>query len=341
VRIPASLALERLLQIPRVELGTWPTPLDRINHPVLGPMLVKRDDLSGFGAEGRSGVKARKLEGFLAYLHGRGVEELIMPLGNITNLGPDLLKAAAELHIATRLLIVDDPPMSPVRRAAVFAPLVSSVRLIGRSYASAGAHLLLEGAAARLRGRRAMIALPSPAHPAAVVGTARGYLELMEQLAAAGEPPPRAVYVAAAAGSSVAGFALGEALMRAAGAPAVRIVGVQVAPAPIAIWLSALVRWTARFFRLGPLPSLNTVSILRDPRHVDYGHFDALHEATCRRVHEQFGLTIDPIYGGKSWTALEASDRGAAPRDRPILFWHCGFTPGWEMHRTVRVPQAC
>jgi 1-aminocyclopropane-1-carboxylate deaminase/D-cysteine desulfhydrase-like pyridoxal-dependent ACC family enzyme len=163
----------------------------------------------------------------------------------------------------------------------------------------------------------------------------------MEQLAAAGEPPPRAVYVAAAAGSSVAGFALGEALMRAAGAPAVRIVGVQVAPAPIAIWLSALVRWTARFFRLGPLPSLNTVSILRDPRHVDYGHFDALHEATCRRVHEQFGLTIDPIYGGKSWTALEASDRGAAPRDRPILFWHCGFTPGWEMHRTVRVPQAC
>jgi 1-aminocyclopropane-1-carboxylate deaminase/D-cysteine desulfhydrase-like pyridoxal-dependent ACC family enzyme len=305
-------------------------------------MLVKRDDLSGFGAEGRSGVKARKLEGFLAYLHGRGVEELIMPLGNITNLGPDLLKASAQLNIATRLLIVDDPPMSPVRRAAVFAPLGSSVRLIGSSYASAAARLLLEGADARLRGRRTMIALPSPAHPAAIVGTARGYLEIMQQLADAGEPPPYAVYVAAAAGSSVAGLALGEALMRAAGAPAVRIIGVQVAPAPISVWLSSLVRWTARFFNLGSLPSLHTISILRDPRHIDYGHFDAQHEATCRRVHEQFGLTIDPIYGGKSWTALEASlDRGTRPHDRPILFWHCGFTPGWEMHRSAGVTRAC
>src|SRR6185295_9725876 len=147
----------------------------------------------------------------------------------------------------------------------------------------------------------------------------------MEQLAAAGEPPPRAVYVAAAAGSSVAGFALGEALMRAAGAPPVRIIGVQVARPPISVWLPALVRWTARFWRLGALAPLHTLSVLRDPRHVDYGHFDEQHEDTCRRVHERFGLTLDPIYGGKSWTALEAEAQRPAPRDRPILFWHCGF----------------
>jgi 1-aminocyclopropane-1-carboxylate deaminase/D-cysteine desulfhydrase-like pyridoxal-dependent ACC family enzyme len=299
-------------------------------------MLVKRDDLSGFGPEGRSGVKARKLEGFLAYLQSRGIDALIMPLGNITNLGPDLQRATAQLGIKTTLLIVDDPHLTQAKRAAAFAPLGGEVRLIGPSYTGAAARLVFEGIAARLRGRRTMIALPSPAHPAAVVGTARGYIEAMGQLTDAGEELPRAVYVAAAAGASVAGLALGEALMRAAGSPSVRIVGVQVVPQPLALWVPSLVRWTARFWRLGPLPRLNTLSLLRDPRHIDYGHFDERHEETCRRVEERFGFAIDPIYGGKSWSALEAHERRESERERPILFWHCGFTPNWQMHRTAR-----
>jgi 1-aminocyclopropane-1-carboxylate deaminase/D-cysteine desulfhydrase-like pyridoxal-dependent ACC family enzyme len=214
------------------------------------------------------------------------------------------------------------------------------VRLIGPSYAGAGVRVLLEGARARLRGTRTMIVPPSPAHPAAVAGAALGYVEAMQQLAEADERLPRAVYVAAAAGSTVAGFALGEALMRAAGAPAVRIVGVQVSRPPISLWLPSLVRWTARFWRLGALGSLGTLSVLRDPRHVDYGHFDAEHEVTCRRVGEQFGLAIDPIYGGKSWMALESAERTPAAADRPVLFWHCGFTPGWQRHRSAGAPAA-
>jgi D-cysteine desulfhydrase len=332
MRLPTSAALERLIEVPRIELGRWPTPLDGVDHPALGRLLVKRDDRSGFGPDGRSGVKARKLEGFLAYLQQRGVERFIMPLGNITNLGPDLQRTAAQLGISTTLLIVDDPPLAMVQRNERFSPLAPHVRLIGPSYARAVARLLRERASARLRGERTMIALPSPAHPAAVAGTARGFIEAMAQVAGTGEPLPRAVYVAAASGASVAGFALAEALMRAAGAPPVEIVAVQVVPEPLRLWLPSLVRWTARFWRLGPLPRLN-VAVVRDPRHIRYGRFDRGHEETCLRVEERFGFAVDPIYGGKSWSALEAREQAGTGRERPPLFWHCGFTPNWQQHR--------
>src|SRR5689334_12747302 len=91
--------IERLRVPPSVVLGTWPTPLEQVEHPGLGPLLVKRDDLAGFGGAARSGVKARKLEGLLSHMVERRQRRLVMPLGNITNLGFDLVRAARELEI--------------------------------------------------------------------------------------------------------------------------------------------------------------------------------------------------------------------------------------------------
>ena len=53
---------------------------------------------------------------------------------------------------------------------------------------------------------------------------------------------------------------------------------------------------------------------------------------TCRRVQQEHGIEIDPIYGGKVWTTMEQLESGppahsAAPS---IVFWHCGFTPDWS-----------
>src|SRR5213595_2891098 len=105
-------SIERILAMPQLSLGNWPTPLESVTHRTLGQVLVKRDDLAGFGEERRSGVKARKLESFLAYLEGRGVDLLTMPLGNITNLGGDLARVASTAGIELSLLIANDPPLS-------------------------------------------------------------------------------------------------------------------------------------------------------------------------------------------------------------------------------------
>jgi 1-aminocyclopropane-1-carboxylate deaminase/D-cysteine desulfhydrase-like pyridoxal-dependent ACC family enzyme len=179
-----------------------------------------------------------------------------------------------------------------------------------------------------------MIAAPSPSHPTAIVGVARGYIEAMQQTAEAEGSLPRTVYIATASGSTAAGLALGEALMRGAGAPPVEIVAVQVVPELVSIWLQWLVRWTTRYWKLGPLPELKTISVIKDRRHTRYGQFDDTHEETCRRVHEQFGISIDPIYGGKSWPILEERERASPERkDRLALFWHCGYTQNWRDYR--------
>ena len=58
--------------IPRVELGTYPTPLEELTHLPRGArsLWVKRDDLTGTGAYG--GNKVRQLEYILAEALCRG-----------------------------------------------------------------------------------------------------------------------------------------------------------------------------------------------------------------------------------------------------------------------------
>jgi hypothetical protein len=277
-------------------------------------------------------VKARKLEGLLAHFKGSGTSRFVMPLSNITSLAFDLVCAAATLDIDVRYFIVDDPPLPPEQRRSIFMPIAGNATLVGASYPAAAARLL--GALIRgwPNGPRTMIAAPSPSHPTAIAGVARGYIEAMRQAQAAEGSLPRTVYVAAASGSTAAGLALGEALMRVAGAPLVEIAAVQVVPQPISLWLPWLVRWTAHYWKLGPLPRLETLAVIKDPRHTQYGRFDDRQEETCRRVADQFGISIDPIYGGKCWTILEERER-ARSSEWPALFWHCGYTRNWREYR--------
>lgn len=321
--------IDRLLVPPRVVLGAWPTPLERVEHPGIGPVLVKRDDLAGFGGEARSGVKARKLEGLLSHMVERQQRRLVMPLGNITNLGFELVRAARELNISVRLLIADDPPLPREQREAIFAPINENVVLLGRSYAGAAARLAAAGVAGLWR--RQVIAPPSPAHPAAIAGAARGYIEAMEQVEAMTGGLPSSVYVATAAGSTVAGFALGEVLMRAAGAARVEVVAVPVVPQPVGWWVPALVAWTARYLKVeAPRPGVS-LTVAAAARNAVYGRFDGGHVATCEDVEAAYGFRIDPIYGGKSWSVMEARETARRdPERRPPLFWHCGYTPNWQ-----------
>jgi 1-aminocyclopropane-1-carboxylate deaminase/D-cysteine desulfhydrase-like pyridoxal-dependent ACC family enzyme len=334
-----SAAIDRILNAPQVQLSVGVTPLERHTHPEIGPFLVKRDDLTGFG---NSGVKTRKLEGMLGLMITRKIETLVIPLGNITNLGMDLVAAARQHGITVKLLIVDDPPLRPEIRQAIFAPLRPNVRLMGSSYPAAAAVLAAEWVLATFRRRRTLIAAPSPAHPAAILGPARGFLEAMRQAVEKTDALPSTVYIASASGSSVAGFALAEALMRAVGAPSVRIVAVQVVPQPLAFWLPSLVRWTALYWGLGKLLPL-MVKVYREPALTSYGRFNPRLEKICEFVEERFGFSIDPIYSGKAFASFEACERqqnsgglAAARRlagRRQPLFWHCGYTNNWKTFR--------
>ncbi len=325
-----SLELRRAFSAPPLTLGKWPTPLECINHPSLGRVLVKRDDLAGFGGESRSGVKARKLEGLFMHMQSNGLNTLRMPLGNITNLGPALMAEAGKLGIDVHLDLVNDPPLPKTTRQDIHSAYTDIAKLHGPSYISAAIRLWSSLLHDRLKSKRSICVPPSPAHPSAIIGMARGYLEMAQCAKEKFGGLPGAIYLASASGTSVAGLALGEALGRAAGDPPVRIIAVQVVPEPLRLWLPILFTWTQRYLRPARIP-FPKCEVVAWPKHTIYGRFTKAHETICARVETDFGLIIDPIYGAKAWDVMEHSAlNGQISSSRPPLFWHCGFTPTWR-----------
>jgi 1-aminocyclopropane-1-carboxylate deaminase/D-cysteine desulfhydrase-like pyridoxal-dependent ACC family enzyme len=52
---------------------------------------------------------------------------------------------------------------------------------------------------------------------------------------------------------------------------------------------------------------------------------------SCERIREQTGLSLDPIFGGKTWSVMERHLMEETPGDDDVLYWHCGFTPEWKL----------
>lgn len=326
----AHSAIAAIRDQPAIPLGTWPTPLDEIDDMTLGRMLVKRDDRAGFGRLGRSGVKARKLEGFLGFVRDGHYEEVVMPLANVTNLAFDLEPVLAALGVRMHLVIADDPPLPAATREAIFREIAPLVHLAGSGKLAVAIHAVRVAASARLRGRRSLLVMPSPGHPSAVIGAARGFLELVDQLSAAGRPWPARLYIAAAAGSTAAGFILASSLLTAAGEQSIEVRAVQVNDENLSLWIPVLLRWTQRVLRVrGRL--LPRYSLIRRKENTRYGRASQAALDTCKRVYSAHGIEIDPIYGGKVWATMEQLEHAphahsAAPS---IVFWHCGYTPDW------------
>ncbi len=322
-----SPALARIAQTPTAGLGIWPTPIERVSRAGAPDVLVKRDDLSGLG---RGGAKARKIDLLVGHLLARGHDELITVAGNVTNLAFDLLPALESRHVRASLFILDDPPPDPWDREVIFAGVRDRVTLLGASHASALRAMVGAYARGRRSGGRPFIALPGVSHPAGVIGNARGFVEMALQRHATGQPLPSTVFVTAATGTTLAGFLLGDHALRAAGFPGVRIVGVQIYPGAVRRRTWALLRWTERFLGLRYRVPSARIEVESSELNGGFGCFPERLADLCDRVHGEAGIRLDPIFGGKTWSAMER--RLAQERDRrPALYWHCGYTPEWRV----------
>ena len=314
--------IERLLASPRVVLGTWPTPISQLAG---GRLLVKRDDLSGFG---RGGVKARKIETVIGHLRANGYDSFVSAVGNITNLAHDIVPALARFCVKATIIACDVPRLPRVERERMFGGLASTVRLTGPSYAHVAALTAAAYRAHRAAGRRPFFAPPSLAHPVGVAGAAIGYLEMIAQVEELDVTPLGRVFITASSGTTVAGFLLAENLRRREGGKPVRITAVQVYPGRVRSWIVALVRWTEHVLAVrGRLPR-RAVEVDATQLHGGFGGYPPKLAELCRRVRGETGLAIDPVFGGKTWAAMEAA--GTSSREGSTLYWHCGYTPDWE-----------
>lgn len=322
----AKRDLRRVESAPFVGLGR-PTPVEVVD--LAGRMLlVKRDDLSGFG---RGGAKARKLSHLFGWMKARGADTLITAAGNVTNLGFDLVKACDDLDVRLELFIVDDPPLAPALRQRIFSCIDERVTLLGTSRGRLLSNALATYHVARARGRAPMLVLPGVSHPSAVVGNACGFLEMARSLLVRNEPLPDAVFVTAATGTTLAGLLLGASVLEGLGFQRIRVLGAKIYPGPTARHTLALIRWTERAFGLETAVPRGLIEISGTELGDGFGHFGDRLISLCDEVTARYGFCIDPIFGGKTWAAMRACIE-REHFERP-LYWHCGFTPEWRLFR--------
>ena len=322
----AAPLLDRILSAPRAGLARWPTPLQSVTRSGCPQVLVKRDDLSGWG---RGGAKARKIEHLLGSMRAAGQDELITVAGNITNLAFDILPALDLARIRASLFILDDPPALPADREQIFRGIRDRVTLLGASRLTAARAVAARWTAARREGRRPLVVLPGVSHPSAIVGNACGYVEMVMQRLREGRAAPRMVFVSAATGATVAGFLLGERALREAGQPPARVVGVQVYPGALRRSVRWLLRWAERRLGISSGLPFGPIEILSSELHGGFGRYPPELGERCIRLEAEAGLRLDPIFGGKTWAAMERMLEEESPGDEEVLYWHCGYTPEW------------
>ncbi len=307
--------------IPRARLGTFPTPVvraDRLERalplepggtlPAVGrggALLVKRDDLAGFGVAGN---KTRPLEFLLGQACAQGVEVLVTGGGPGSNFCPAAAMAARALGLDCELVVWGDPNSPNLRLArAAGATLLPT----GDDDRDAVDDLVARRAEELCAGGRPAFGVPrGGSTPLGAVGFAVAAAELADQLA----EPPGVIVLAVGSGGSCAGLLAGLAAVGLR----IPVVGASVS--------RPLARIEARVWELAtgcaqvlgtPVPTGGLEIV--DARGAGFGVASAGERERARLALQTEGLLLDHTYGAQALhLALEWTATGS------VLFWHTG-----------------
>lgn len=299
----------------RTSLAVLPTPL--VAAPRLadalglgGPLLVKRDDLTGFALAGN---KARQLELLVA----EAVEQAADVLVTGGTIGSNFVSAAAAAAAYAGLGCVLVLPGVAVDRCAhpnlaAATTWGAQLRWTGRpERTSVDPMLATVAAALALEGARPYVVPRGGANATGALGYRLAVGEVLAQLA--GRRPT--VVVAVGAGGTLAGLVAGVV---AHGRP-IRVVGASVSRPveELAVRVLDLARQVAR--RCGDEPPQARDVVLVDARGPGHGVASAAGDAATALALRCAGLVLDPVYTAKALAVLPS----AVP-DGPALFWHTG-----------------
>jgi D-cysteine desulfhydrase len=299
----------------RTSLAVLPTPL--VDAPRLavalglsGPLLVKRDDLTGFAVAGN---KARQLELLVGEAVGRGADVRVTGGSIGSNFVPAAAAAAAYAGLDCVAVMageaVDRTGHANLAAATAWgAPLrwTGSAQRSSVDERRPRVAALLAG-----EGRRPYVA---PRGGACATG-ALGYRLAVDEVLGQLDGSRWTVVVAAGAGGTQAGLVAGVV---AHGRP-VRVVGASVSRPvdEVAARVLDLAREVARRCGDDP-PGAHDVEVV-DARGPGHGVASAEGDAAAAAALRCAGIVLDPVYTAKALSVLAT----VAP-DGPALFWHTG-----------------
>jgi D-cysteine desulfhydrase len=298
-----------------VPLGLWPTPvhpLARLSADVGGRILIKRDDLNGFGLAGN---KTRALEHLLGDALARGCTVVVSAGAPGSNFLAGVALACRVVGLQCVLLLPGEEPLIPSTTMQMARAAGATLEFTGAERHQLDALVEARSGALASAGLRPYAIPRGGATAVGALGFAHAAWELKAQLR---DDPPDVVVMAVGSGASLAGFVAGsgEAPWRTVGVSVSRDLGemtenVSSLARACADRIGA--RVTGRFDLLDASATGFGVPTDADRR--------AFHDALVRE-----GVMLDATYGTKAMQA--ATDLAGDEPDSTVLLWHCGGLPG-------------
>ena len=309
--------MKRLEDFPRLPLGVFPTPIQRLNNisDLLGTnVYLKRDDLTGLGLGGN---KTRKLEFLLADARQKGATLVFTTGGAQSNHA--MLTAAAAGRAGMRAVLV-------LKKRGVTACVGNQLleKLMGTQvcFVDTDDYQDIYRKMDELGKASGEVYYKIPCGGSNALGTL-GYVDCAREIA---HQAPRFHHIVCAEGSggTMAGLALGAKLFL----PGTRVHGMMVDTDPFDVITPALMRQAA---------DLLEAQVTVEPEDFDltdmcgpgYAIPSEEGNAAVRLMAEKEGIFLDPVYTGKAFAGLVRMARqGAFAPDENVLFLHSGGAGG-------------
>jgi len=307
-------------QLPRVILGTWPTPVEPAPSLAaavgLGPedLWVKRDDLIGLGGGGN---KVRKLEWTIGAALAEGADTVVTTGAPQSNHARLTAAAAARSGLEAVLVFPGAPGASRSGNLALdglFGARIAWAGDVGGNGLAAAAARVAQ----RLTGEgRHVAVIPfGGSSSVAALGYAECGRELLHQV-----PDLRTVVVAVGSGGTMAG------LVAALGPD--RVLGVDTGAVPDPLPVVASFASGAGAAAVTPVQ----LTVRRDQVGGGYSDYPAAADAALRLAARTEGLVLDPVYTARAMAGLAAAVRdGQLVPGQKTVFVHTGGLPGLFGH---------
>ncbi|HHT85070.1 MAG: D-cysteine desulfhydrase family protein [Bacillota bacterium] len=314
---------------PRVNLGIWPTPLQRmgrigqqLNHHNL---FIKRDDLTGLG---QGGNKTRSLEFLLGDARKRGADVILTAGGLQSNLCSLTAAACCKLGIECLLVHNDDKPDNPEGNMILNRILGAKSVFVGKVDEQQRT-CEMEKIARELQagGRKPYIIYNGASTPMGALGYVSAAFELFNQIQSQ-ELDIRHVAIVGAMGGTASGLVLGTALL---GHPYhVHVISVEYPKPVLHRLMDQLIEGASRIIQevegLEPITSPEDVMTIYD----DYlGEGYAIPTQLSRRTLYEFarteGILLEHVYTSKCVGGfLDLIQKGIIPPDEGACYIHTG-----------------
>jgi L-cysteate sulfo-lyase len=317
-----------IVQLPRVSLGHFPTPLHDVPHlsaALGGPRIfIKRDDLTGLALGGN---KCRKLEYVLADAQQRGFDSLITSGSSQSNFALQMAAAARKLGMEPYLVLVKGVHVETQGNLLLHNILDSTVTIMEVSHPSemfTTMPLKMEQLAEELRDKgRNPIVIPAGAFTSlGTAGWVHAAEEIAHQLRDQGTEV-RYVVLANGSGGTQAGLTLGFKQLKVP----LDVIGISVlnGKQEAAATVEDQIAETAKLLDLDVRVSSDEVTVYDDYIGEGYGIPTEECVEAIRLVAQTEAIFLDPVYTGKAMSGLiDLIRKGQFSENDTILFIHTG-----------------